>query len=118
MNPDCARLASVVDDVCVAAAITLPVVAVLRWNRVGVFVGAFTNWLSIVVAGLLINELDPKHGGGLSATLDLVWFLFGWIAGLFYSLLIFAVKSLAIFVWRKTMRQPESRKGEKNAEEA
>ena len=99
MDANTASLIHWIDNLCVAAAFLLPVVTVLYWNRIGVILGALIHWWSLAMAGLLITTLDYR--GGLTVTLDLIWFLFGWIQGLGYSLLIYGMKCLGLFLWKR-----------------
>ena len=96
----------------------VPVVTVLRWNRRGVVMGTFANWFSLVVAGVLITQLDPTRLRGFTATLDVIWFFFGWVYGLSYSLLIYAVKCLVLLLWQRWRAQStrEDRLGTEDAD--
>lgn len=57
-----------------------------------------TAWSSLIVAGDLISQLDPSRLKGGTSMLDLIWLLFGWIAGLVYCLLIYGLKRLVLYL--------------------
>jgi len=98
MDADSIRLAHIVDHACLAVAYVLPVIAVLRWNMVGVVIGTLVVWGSLAIAGPLISELDPSRLRGGTAMLDTIWLLGGWIAGLLYCLLIYGSKRLVLYL--------------------
>ena len=98
IDADSVRLAHIVDHVCMAVAIVLPVLTVLRWNWRGVVIGTIIVWGSGIVAGELISQLDPTRLEGGTSMLDLVWLAVGWIAGLLYCLPIYGVKRIMLWV--------------------
>jgi hypothetical protein len=87
MNPQA------VDTICLLVAAILPIPLILRWNRLGVALGALVVWGSLIVAGILLSALDPRHEAGI---LDATWLLFGWFGGLMYCLPIYLVKRAAL----------------------
>lgn len=89
--------AHLADQICVWAAvlIPLPLIAAFRW--VGVALGAIFVWLILLIAGIWISALDPTHG---SAGSDTIWLAFGWIGGLLYCLPIFGLRELAAWFLR------------------
>jgi hypothetical protein len=88
-----------VDNVCCIVAAALPILLVLRWNLLGVALGALVVWGTLIGAGMLLSALDPRREAGL---LDAIWLMFGWIFGLIYCLGIDLAKWFAIGVWRST----------------
>ena len=94
MDADPLMMAHIVDGVCLAVALVLPVLIVLRWNLRGIVAGTFIFWGSLTIAGILISRLNPHRLEGGTAMLDTIWFLGGWVAGFLYCFLIFGSKRL------------------------
>ena len=88
-------MAGIADTLCLIAALVLPIILVLRWNRVGIVLGTLAAWGALVLAGYLLSAFDPTRG---ASVLDGVWLLFGWIAGLIYSVIIYGIKMATLAV--------------------
>jgi hypothetical protein len=88
------------DSILLIFAIGAPVYCVLRLNLFGVFVGGFVQWATLIFAGVVLTA----HRG--SSILDGIWIMFGWMVGLFYCSLIFAVK--LAWLRRRAPRLPVS----------
>ncbi|MGE3822415.1 MAG: hypothetical protein AB7I30_23620 [Isosphaeraceae bacterium] len=89
-----------VDNACLIAAAILPVPLILRWNWLGVLLGTLIVWGSLVVAGVLLAELDPAREAGV---LDGVWLLFGWLGGLLHRVPIYVVKRVIVWIRRSAL---------------
>jgi membrane-bound ClpP family serine protease len=88
--------AELVDTGSLVVAIVGPVLLVLRWKRSGVLLGAAFAWLTLIVAGEALSALDPSREGALG---DSFWVLFGWVATLAYSSLIYAALRITRALW-------------------
>ena len=112
MDADSIKTAHLVDGVCLAVALILPLCTVLLWNLRGVVLGALVFWASLAIAGPLISQLDPHRLEGGTATLDTIWFLGGWIMGLLYCFLIYGAKRLVLcFVPKPHPAAPTDHRG-------
>lgn len=74
---------------------------VMRFDLKGVFIGAISLWIILLIEGYVISALDPKREGAL---VDTVWLLFGWAGGLLYCFLIYGLKKLYVYFRKK--REP------------
>jgi len=110
MDAESLWLAHSVDYACLAIAFLLPVAAVLRWNLYGVVFGTLIHWGSLIVAGILISELDLGGRGTFHSFLDLIWFLFGWIEGLVYCFVLYGMKYLGLLLVRFNNGKTEERR--------
>ena len=98
MDGDVLKMAQILDKTCLALALVLPVLAVLRWNLWGVVLGTLVFWGSLLVAGPLLSALDPKRLRGGTAMLDFLWLIFGWFPGVIYCFIIYGMKRLFLLV--------------------
>jgi hypothetical protein len=100
MNSEAISLAQMVDKICLAVAFVLPILVVIRWNWYGVVLGTLIHWGTLFVAGELISEIAPGSRGDCHGMLDILWLLGGWVSGVVYCLVIFAIKCLVLFLMR------------------
>lgn len=82
--------AELVDITAISVAFLAPPLMIWRWRWRGAILGSLIFWLTIGAAGPLIAQLDPRRG---PATLDTIWWLFGWIGGAAYSLMWLALRA-------------------------
>lgn len=80
-----------IDYVGGALALIVPAYIVLRFPRwqTTVLLGTIAFWLITVGLGYLLSALDPSRD---AAMLDTLWFLIGWIPGVFYSWLLYGIR--------------------------
>lgn len=100
-------LAELADVGLLVLAIVGPVLFVLRWERWGVLLGTAVAWLILIVAGTVLSALDPSRD---AAILDSIWVMFGWVATLAYSSLIYLAVRITRALWSR--RTGGSRAGE------
>lgn len=87
------NLILVVDIGSLVLAAVGPALFILRWDRRGVALGAVYAWLLLFAAGAALSALDPSRE---MAVLDSIWLLFGWIATLLYSAVVYgAIRLIA-----------------------
>lgn len=87
------NLIQVVDIGSLVLAAVGPALFILRWDRRGVALGAVYAWLLLLAAGAALSALDPSRE---MAVLDSIWLLFGWIATLLYSAVVYgAIRLIA-----------------------
>ena len=94
------------DQICLWAAVIIPVPLIIAFRWIGVALGTVVVWVSLVVAGVWISSLDPKRDASM---LDSIWLLFGWLGGLLYCLPIFGLRELVAYVSRR--RRPMAANG-------
>ena len=82
-----------VDQLCEAIALIVPIWFVLRYELIGILIGALIVWVVGVIAGEALSSLDPERDAGI---LDAIWLMFGWFGGLIYCGLIWAAKRIVI----------------------
>lgn len=89
---------TVVDQTClwIAALAPIPLIIWRRW--IGFVLGALVVWATLIIAGILLSQLDPQRDGGM---LDTVWLLFGWIGGAMYCLPILGVREAIAWMIRQ-----------------
>jgi len=97
--------AHLVDDSLFAFAIVFPIVAVLRWNVVGIWIGAAVAWAALIASGELIKALDPASRTPSTAVADICWILGGWVFTVAYASLIYGIKRL----WLRLRPRPDRR---------
>lgn len=90
--------AQLADQICLWAAVVVPVPLVVAFRWSGVALGALAVWGILWLAGVWVSSLDPTRDAGM---LDSVWLLFGWAAGLLYCLPILGVREAAAAVRRR-----------------
>jgi hypothetical protein len=94
------KMAHIIDIVLLLIAFAVPAYLVVRFNLIGVLVGALIFWLTLIIAGEVLSALDSERG----RLLDAVWLRAGWLASLIYCALIYGVKQLYSF-WRAKSRR-------------
>ncbi|MCB9852516.1 MAG: hypothetical protein H6819_05435 [Phycisphaerales bacterium] len=81
-------IAQLVDWGAILLAATVPVLAVRRFGRLGIIIGGLAVWFILGAAGPVLNALDPKRD---AAVVDSIWILGGWVGGLIYASMIYAL---------------------------
>lgn len=81
-------------------AIALPIATIVLVRKwwISIPLAAVCFWLILDGSGRLLNRLDPERSMGMYDTL---WFLFGWIPGLIYALILFGIKIGIVTLWVK-----------------
>ncbi|MFL6230191.1 MAG: hypothetical protein ACJ741_15575 [Pyrinomonadaceae bacterium] len=93
-------MAHFIDIILTLIAFVVPAYLVVRFNLIGVLVGALIFWLTLIIAGEVLSALDPERG----RLLDAVWLRAGYLASLIYCALIYGAKQLYSF-WRAKSRR-------------
>ena len=75
------------DIVVLVLSLAVPIYAVLKFSRTGIIVGSIYFWLMLVAEGNILSSYDRERFG----ILDCFWLYTGWIVGLIYCTVIFAV---------------------------
>jgi len=75
------------DTVVTVLALVVPIYAVLRFNWAGIIVGTVYLWLMPAAEGNVLSTYDRERG----RILDSFWLYTGWIVGLIYCSVIYAV---------------------------
>lgn len=75
------------DAVVLVLSFVVPIYTVLRFNWAGIIVGSIYLWLMLMTEGDILSTYDHERGG----ILDAFWLYTGWIVGLVYCAVIYAV---------------------------
>ena len=67
--------------------LAVPIYAVLRFNLTGIIIGSVYLWLMLIAEGDILSTYDHQRG----RILDYFWQDTGWIVGLVYCTVIYAV---------------------------
>lgn len=94
------------DNLCLLAAVLLPVLLVLRYDKVGVVLGTLVAWGTLNLAGILLSGMDPTRE---EAMLDSLWLLLGWFPSGVYCLAIYAAKRVMLWLVRRASRRDKPR---------
>ncbi|HPF41734.1 MAG TPA: hypothetical protein P5081_23505 [Phycisphaerae bacterium] len=81
-------LAQLVDWAALLLAATAPVLTVRRFGGIGIVVGGLAVWVILGAVGPALSALDPRRD---TAVLDSIWVLGGWLGGLIYASMIYAL---------------------------
>jgi len=90
-----------VDRILCITALIAPIYCVLRLDLLGILIGSFFCWATLILAGSLLARLDPEGGASVSKG---IWVLFGWPVSLVYCLAIYGLKKLYMLVRRRRAR--------------
>jgi len=77
----------VFDIVVLVMTLAVPIYAVLRFSLKGVIVGSIYLWLMLIAEGDILSTYDRERG----RIVDYFWQYTGWIVGLVYCTVIYAV---------------------------
>ena len=94
------------DTVVLLLSFAVPIYAVLRFNRAGIIIGGIYFWLMLIAEGNILSTYDDQRGG----ILDSFWLYTGWIVGLIYCAVIYAV--VLVTRERRQRHCPPSRGGQ------
>jgi len=75
------------DIVVLVLTLAVPIYAVLRFNLIGIIIGSIYLWLMLIAEGDILSTYDHERG----RILDYFWQYEGWIVGLVYCMVIYAV---------------------------
>ena len=75
------------DTVVLLLSFVVPIYAVLRFKRAGIIIGSIYFWLMLIAEGNILSTYDDQRG----RILDSFWLYTGWIVGLIYCAVIYAV---------------------------
>jgi hypothetical protein len=90
--------AQLVDVIFLLVALVVPVWLIIRFNIVGLILGALFFWVVLILCYELLNQLDPKRDRAIH---DALWLGVGWFGGLMYCLPIYGIKCLALWLRRR-----------------
>ena len=77
----------VFDIVVLGMTLAVPIYAVLKFNLKGIIVGSIYLWLMLIAEGDILSTYDRERG----RIVDYFWQYTGWIVGLVYCTVIYAV---------------------------
>jgi hypothetical protein len=75
------------DIVVLAMTLAVPIYAVLKFKLTGIIIGSIYLWLMLIAEGDILSTYDHERG----RILDYFWHYTGWIVGLVYCTVIYAV---------------------------
>ena len=71
-----------------------PTYLVVRYNRIGILLGAIMCWAILLVWGEMLVGLDPESRTPFTRLAQNIWIITGWGFGLVYGALVYGVKKL------------------------
>ena len=94
------EIAHEIDTFLLWCALISPVLAVFLLRKHPIMVGTALAWGILILAGVILGEIDPASRNGFTTFFDLLWLGLGWIPALAYCRILYGLRVSAALVWR------------------